>query len=381
MSVTSSRPAEPQDRADRPSDRADRPAGPPSPGPSGHGIPVPFLIDVGLSVFGLAALVVMWLNPTWATIPYHLIFLSLILAYGFRAWSLPMTTVVLAGVVAVTGVLMVGDYAEGVIEWPELGEILLMPALLVAMVWHARRRLAAMESLEQMATLQHAMIERERQFFRDTSHAIRTPVTIARGHLELALSALSEPLVREDLVIAVRQLDRMSVLSNRLLALAQLDAGETIPVQRVDLATFVREVGSGWSADPTRAWVVECEEGGVVEADPAWLALGVDAIIENAVHFTEPNGRIEIRGQVGSRTCSIVVSDDGTGIPPDELEQVFERFWHKRPPNGPMGSGLGLAMARATARAWGGHVHATNNPGGGASFALVLPRASQSRGV
>ena len=150
---------------------------------------------------------------------------------------------------------------------------------------------------------------------------------------------------------------------------------EVVPTERMDLAEFIEQVGRGWTANTSRMWVVQCDAGGVVAADPVWLALAVDALVENAVHFTTDGGRIEIRGRVGPRTCSIMVADDGVGIPPEDLERVFERFWHRLPPNGAMGSGLGLATARAAVAAWGGHVHALDNDNGGALFALVLPRA------
>ena len=321
----------------------------------------------------------MWRNPDWGTVPYHLLFLMTMLVYGYRVWSIPVTAAVVTAIVVVTGALMIGDYREGEIEGAELSEILLMPALLAAMAWHARRRVAAMKRLQEMASVQQAMLERERNFFRDTSHAIRTPVTIARGHLELARESAPNDVVAEDLDVAISQMDRMAVLSSRLLALAQLDAGEAIPSERVELTGFIEQVGRAWTADSSRVWSVVCEDGGAVEADPVWLDLAVDALVENAVHFTAEGGRIEICGRVGPRTCSITVSDDGVGIPPDELELVFERFWHRLPPSGPMGSGLGLAMTRATARAWGGHVHAQNNADGGALFAIVLPRVTYGR--
>lgn len=335
-----------------------------------------FAADALLAAFAVLAVVVMARDPEWATVPYHLLFLSVMLVYGFRVWSVPVTAAVIAAITSVTGWLMLEDYGNGGIETPELGEILLMPALLVAMVWHARRRAAANKALLEMTAVQQTMLERERTFFRDTSHAIRTPVTIARGHLELAADQALHASVRADVAVAMRQLDRMSLLSNRLLALAQLDAGQTPPAERLDLADFVHELGANWSARTRRRWVVSCPVAATICADPVWLALAVDALVENAVHFTEDRGTITITGSVTSGTCTIAVADDGVGVDPDDLEHVFERFWHRNPPSGPMGSGLGLAMARATARAWGGDVAVRNVSGGGACFELTLPRAA-----
>jgi signal transduction histidine kinase len=331
-------------------------------------------VDVGLATFVVVALVVMATNSDWATIPYHLIFLSTALVYGYRVWPVSVAAIVILGITMVTGGLMLVSYSRGIIDTPELSEIPLMPALLLAMVWHARRRAAANRAVLEMAETQRAMIERERTFFRDTSHAIRTPVTIARGHLELLVETSAEQTVHDDVHVALRQLDRMSVLSNRLLALAQLDAGQTPPAQPLDLADFVHEVGDNWSIQTRRRWQVECRESATVHADPVWLALAIDALVENAVHFTEEHGVIQVLGIVHPDTCSIVVVDDGLGIAPEDRDHVFDRFWHRMPPSGPMGSGLGLAMARASARAWGGDVTVHAGEGSGARFEFTLPR-------
>jgi signal transduction histidine kinase len=116
-----------------------------------------------------------------------------------------------------------------------------------------------------------------------------------------------------------------------------------------------------------------------MHADREWLALAVDALIENAVHFTQEDGTITISGSVRHDVCTITVADDGAGIEPQDLDNVFERFWHRKPPSGPMGSGLGLAMARASARAWGGDVAARNGVRGGARFELSLPRQATTQ--
>src|SRR4051812_28410882 len=83
---------------------------------------------------------------------------------------------------------------------------------------------AAVAELERMAGRQLSAVDREREFFRDASHAIRTPVTIARGHLELATAGDLDEETLADVSVAMLQLDRMSSLSNRLLAMARLDA-------------------------------------------------------------------------------------------------------------------------------------------------------------
>ena len=361
MSVTGSRAADPPDRWRTP---------PFSVGRGRLGL----VSDLSLLAFCVAMLWLMHVEGGSETVPYHLLYLVLTLAYGFRVWPLPPTIAVVLIVTASTGLVMYSHYQQGVIDAAELTEIPLMPALFLAMVWHARRRATAQAAVEAMADRQLLMLDRERTFFRNTSHAIRTPVTIARGHLELAVPEITSSQPREDVQVALRQLDRMSVLSHRLLGLAQLDSGETPPTERMHLKDFIEDLGESWARWDTRTWHISCPDDGDFLADPAWLGLAVDALVENAIHFTQDGGRIKVVGATTPTHCLIRVSDDGPGIPEQDLEHVFERFWHRLPPNGPMGSGLGLAMALGTARASGGDVRAGNNDTGGAFFELSIPR-------
>ena len=251
--------------------------------------------------------------------------------------------------------------------------MLTLPLLLVAMVWHAQRRVAAQRQVEAMVEERERRLQREREFLRDTSHAIRTPVTIARGHVELIQAALSDPGAYEDSEVVVRQLDRMHALSSRLLALARLDS-ETAPLatEHLELDSFVERTASNWRGSVDREWRVD-PAAGTVRADREWLELAIDALVENAVHFTHPGDRIELSCRQLNGVGTITVADTGAGIAPEDLPHVFERFWQKRPADGMPGSGLGLAMAKAAAQAMGGKLAVTSDLGSGTRFEMSLP--------
>jgi signal transduction histidine kinase len=331
------------------------------------------ITDGLLAAFMLAMLVLMIRLPGEETIPYHFLFLSLTIVYGFRVWPLLPTLLVALTVTGATGLILTDRVLGGIIGTAELAEVPLMPALFVAMVWHARRRIAALRQVEQMADQRRSSLERERGFFRDTSHAIRTPITIARGHLELEV-ATSANGARPHVEVALRQLDRMSALSNRLLALARLDAGEELSRRSTDVAALIGEMGRNWTANTDRSWQVACRPTGQVCVDPDWLELAVDALVENAVHFTASGDTIRLGCTSSPGQIAIVVDDSGPGIDPDDLPFVFDRFWHRRPEHWPMGSGLGLPMARAVAEAHSGTLLASAGPDGGARFVLSIPR-------
>lgn len=346
-------------------------------GPTAHRLRLSsgLITDGLLAAFMLAMLVLMIRLPGEETIPYHFLFLSLTIVYGFRVWPLVPTLLVALAVTGATGLILADRVVGDVIDRAELAEVPLMPALFVAMVWHARRRIAALRQVEQMADQRRASLERERGFLRDTSHAIRTPITIARGHLELAGTARSAGVARPHVEVALRQLDRMSALSDRLLALARLDAGEQLDHRPTDVTALVGEMGRNWTANTDRTWLVDCRPTGQLPVDPDWLELALDALVENAVHFTVSGDTIRLGCSSALGQTTITVDDSGPGIDAEDRPFVFDRFWHRRPETGPMGSGLGLPMARAVAEAHGGTLLATASPDGGARFVLSIPRS------
>ncbi|WP_198675857.1 sensor histidine kinase [Kribbella monticola] len=332
---------------------------------------------MALAIFAVAMLLAMNAMVEREVVPYHLLFLGLTLVYGFRVWPLGQTLVVTLLITALTGWILVAHQLADGSNRAEWAEIPLMPLLFLAMVWHARRRVAAQREVEVMAEQRRAALIREREFFRDASHAIRTPVTIARGHLELLDAGRTDPIAREDLAIALRQLDRMTALSNRLLALARLDSGNAVRPQRLDLAHFLEEIVRNWRSSADR--VLQLDPLPVMPAaiDPEWLELAIDAVIENAAHFTGPGDRIQLSCRAEAGWFVIGIGDSGPGIAADDVPHVFERFWHRRPPSGSMGSGLGLPMAQAVAQAHGGQVTAGVSPLGGALFEITVPAGDQ----
>src|SRR5437870_13437006 len=124
----------------------------------------------------------MMLWPSWETVPFHFIWVSLTLLYGFRIWRPGITLGVLSLVVASTGTLIMADASHGEQLWGELFEVPLMSAMFLAMVWHARRRQDALAKARHEADERAALLERQKGFLHDVSHELRTPVTIARGH-------------------------------------------------------------------------------------------------------------------------------------------------------------------------------------------------------
>jgi signal transduction histidine kinase len=124
-----------------------------------------------------------------------------------------------------------------------------------------------------------------------------------------------------------------------------------------------------------RRWTLGHLDPVLVTADRERLGLAVDALLENAVRHTADSEeiRLEVVRDHDGRTAHMIVADGGAGIPPAELDRIFDRFRSGSQLGGSRGTGLGLALVRAVARAHGGAVRVRSGPGEGSEFALVLP--------
>jgi thiol-disulfide isomerase/thioredoxin/anti-sigma regulatory factor (Ser/Thr protein kinase) len=232
----------------------------------------------------------------------------------------------------------------------------------------ARSRGPAGAVSDQLATSQH-------RFLQDAAHQLRTSITIALGHAELLATELADRGEQLDILVVVGELTRLKSLSERLLLIAASEDPEFLCPTPVDLDAFLLEALQRWQPVARRLWTTGDLEEAVVVADQDRLALAVDALLENAVQHTGPGDtiRVSVRcdGEAGAACLS--VEDSGDGIPPADLEHVFERFWTGPPGSGPRGTGLGLTLVRAVAAGHGGEVRAHSSPGAGSRFELVLP--------
>lgn len=334
-----------------------------------------YWVEVLWGAFALANVVVIVFLADWETIPFHFIWVSLTLLYGFRVWSVRTTAILLGAVMIVTGTALAFAVVRANEGFDELTEVPLMAAMFLAMVWHARRRQVAIEDARRMAAIEHQLLERQREFVRDASHELRTPITVARGHAELMRAGSRDPRVVGDAEIVIDELDRLARLSERLLALAAAEHVELLDVRPIDVRELVEETGRRWVAAAERSWHVDPRADGVVPCDRDRLTDAVDALIENALHATERGDAITISGRAFDGHFALEVSDEGEGIDPEQLASLFERFSRVDAPRtrDSGGTGLGLSIVKAIAEAHGGSVEADSTLGRGARFRILLP--------
>ncbi|HEY2371129.1 MAG TPA: HAMP domain-containing sensor histidine kinase [Gaiellaceae bacterium] len=328
-------------------------------------------VEVLWGLFAIANWGAMIVWPSWETIPFHFVWISLTIVYGFRVWSRGVTSLILGAVILATGASILSDAFEGLQLWGELFEVPLMSAMFLAMVWHARRRQTAMRQLEAVADIRATLLERHDRFLHDASHELRTPVTIARGHLELLNRDIPDS---PELAVALDELQRMERIVERLLMLAKTEQPDFIVPRDVEIDRFLEDVFMRWSEVAPRAWRLDVDVEGVARVDPEALRNALDALLENAVKYTEPRAAITLRAHAVGGDVVIEVADEGSGIPREATETIFDRF--ARADDARMrahgGAGLGLAIVAAIARAHGGRC-TLDRRDGQTVFALRLP--------
>ena len=330
-----------------------------------------YRVEILWALFAAANYAAMIAWPSWETIPFHFVWISLTLLYGFRVWPMGATLFVLGIVMALTGGSIMLDAFRGIQLWGELFEVPLMAAMFLAMVWHARRRIDALLVAEGQAEERRSMLESQERFIHNASHELRTPLTIARGHLEL----LSDNGLSGELEIALDELGRMDGIIERLLLLAAADQPDFLRIVGVELEPFLEDVFMRWSEVAPRAWRLGPLAPGTLLVDPERLRTALDALLENAIKYTDEHDAIELRARIaGPGQVLIVVEDEGCGVPEEALTSIFERFARADAARtrSTGGVGLGLAIVDAIAKAHGGRC-IVHNTGHGSIFALQLP--------
>lgn len=249
------------------------------------------------------------------------------------------------------------------------------------------------DEISRLAATLNNMIERleksykgSKRFTSDVSHELKTPLTILRGELEIALHKRRTPESYERTIASA--LEETARLSNLIESMLELSRAENdsfeLNVTSENLSGFIEDIAEDAEilAEPKNISVTkDIQKDLVLEFDIYRLHQAALNIVENAVKYTDPGGNIEVKLFRNGETVSFVVNDDGQGISEEELPLIFDRFYRadKSRNRERRGFGLGLSIANRIVESHGGEIIARSRIGEGSSFEIKLPLRDESR--
>jgi two-component system sensor histidine kinase MprB len=227
-----------------------------------------------------------------------------------------------------------------------------------------------LETLQRSTQALDRSVQAQRQLVADASHELRTPLTSLRTNVEVLERAdsMSEGDRRKLLDDVHGQIEELTELMSDVIELARGD----VPSRPTTSVRLDELVGESVQRAQRHAHGVKLRLEGepcVVQGASERLARAVNNLLDNAIKFSPPGGEVEVTVRDGE----VAIRDHGPGIPEQDLDHVFDRFFRAPEARGRPGSGLGLAIVRQVAETHGGSVRAERASGGGARLVLTLP--------
>lgn len=309
---------------------------------------------------------------------------TLVVAYFLDPERAELTSTIRLAAIIAAGVLL----AASAIAWFVSGRILAP----LRQLGHTARAISdtdlsariAVKGDDEIASLAqtfNSMLDRletsfslQRRFLDEIGHELHTPITVIRGHLEVAGDDPDEQ--RESRAVVIDELARMQRLVDDLLILARSERPDFLLLAPVQLADLTDEILARSTVLAERSWHLDAVADGVITGDRQRLLQAAMNLVQNAVRYTDPGTTIAIGSDITLDEARIWVRDTGPGIDPADHERIFTRFVRGRQDSSE-GSGLGLAIVRAIAEAHHGRVELESAPGQGATFTIVIPIAPE----
>jgi two-component system, OmpR family, sensor kinase len=212
----------------------------------------------------------------------------------------------------------------------------------------------------------------QRRFLDDAGHELKTPLTVLRGHLEL-LDVGSPEEIAATRELLLNEIDRMSRLVGELILLAKSDRPDFVTRRPVDLTGLTVDTLAKARGLADRTWTLDETASVTVPVDEQRLTQALLQLCDNAVKHTSAGDVVALGSSYDGASARLWVRDTGPGVPPEDREQIFERFGRSAVPDDDEGFGLGLSIVRAIAHAHGGTVSLEEAQPHGARFVITLP--------
>lgn len=224
--------------------------------------------------------------------------------------------------------------------------------------------------------------QREKLFLKNTiadiSHQLKTPLAALNIYNGLLQDEeISPPEVKEFADLSEQELDRIETLVQNLLKITRLDAGSVVLEKKTEkIAEMMQDVGRSFAyrvEQEQKKLVLSGAEDVSLLCDRDWLQEAVDNLVKNALDHTKSGDTVRVEWNTSPSMVQIKVSDNGSGIHPEDLYHIFKRFYRSRFSQDTQGIGLGLPLAKAIVEAHGGSIEVDSELGRGTTFILNFP--------
>jgi signal transduction histidine kinase len=244
------------------------------------------------------------------------------------------------------------------------------------------------EAFNKMSAELTRSVNTRKQMTADIAHELRTPLSLILGHAEAVHDGVLPP-TPENFEIIREEATRLGHLVNDLRTLSLADAGElSIAPQRIEPDRLLHEVAALYQYQTQRKNIaLQVDVASplpTVEVDPGRMTQVLTNILDNALRHTPAGGKIVLSAKRSGNQVELAIQDSGPGVPAENLERIFERFYRtdaarQRDGDLPGGSGLGLAIAKSIVQAHEGQVSAESEPGKGLKIIIRLLQSSSGQ--